>query len=109
MSDGAKTLSKEAFEKAISSEKPVFVDFFAVWCGPCQMMLPLIDELADEAKDYEVYKMDIDQAPEIAAKYGVMSVPTFIVFQNGEEKERMMGAMPKELLAQKIEAVIKQK
>lgn len=103
----AGNLTKDSFEKAIEGDKPVFVDFFATWCGPCQMMLPLVNELADEAKDYKVYTIDIDQAPEIAAKFGVMSVPTFIVFQNGEEKERMMGAMPKELLVQKIESAIK--
>lgn len=102
-------LTKDSFEKSISDKAPVFVDFFATWCGPCQMMLPLIDELADEAKDYKVYTIDIDQAPEIAAKYNVMSVPTFVLFQDGKEKERMMGAMPKELLIQKIESLIKDK
>ena len=102
----AGNLTQESFKDVINGDKPVFVDFFATWCGPCQMMLPLIDELADEAKDYKVYKLDIDQAPDVAAKYGVMSVPSFLVFEKGEEKARMMGAMPKELLVQKIDSAI---
>jgi len=100
-------LDAKSFEKAITGDKPVFVDFYATWCGPCQMMMPVIDELAKEAKDFVVAKLDIDQSPDIAAKYNVMSVPTFIVFKNGKEAARMMGAMPKDLMLEKIAAAIK--
>lgn len=99
-------LNSKNFEEVISGDKPVFVDFYATWCGPCQMMMPVIDELVKEAKDFSVAKLDIDQAPEVAAKYNVMSVPTFILFRDGKEATRMMGAMPKDLILEKIKAAI---
>lgn len=101
-----KELDLKSFEQAIAGDKPVFVDFYATWCGPCQMMLPIIDELAKEAKDFTVAKLDIDGAPEVAAKYNVMSVPTFILFKDGKEAVRMMGAMPKDLILEKIKPAI---
>jgi len=100
-------LDSKNFDEVIRGEKPVFVDFYATWCGPCQMMMPVIEELAKEAKDFIVAKLDIDQAPEIAAKYNVMSVPTFMVFKDGKEAVRMMGAMPKDLMLEKINKAIK--
>jgi thioredoxin 1 len=100
-------LDSKNFDEAIAGDKPVFVDFYATWCGPCQMMLPIISELAKEAKDFSVVKLDIDKAPEIAAKYNVMSVPTFILFKDGKEAVRMMGAMPKDLILEKVNSVIK--
>ena len=102
-----KELNSKNFDEVIGGDKPVFVDFYATWCGPCQMMMPVIDELAKEAKDFTVAKLDIDQAPEVAAKHNVMSVPTFILFKDGKEAARMMGAMPKDLLLEKIEAALK--
>ena len=100
-------MDSKNFEAVISGNKPVLVDFFATWCGPCQMMLPIIEEIADEAKDFGVVKLDIDESPEIAAKYNVMSVPTFIIFKDGKDIERMMGAMPKDLILEKINKAIK--
>lgn len=97
----------ENFEGLIKGDKPVLVDFFATWCGPCQMMLPIIGEIAKEAKDFEVATLDIDQNTAIAAKYGVMSVPTFIVFKDGEEKSRMLGAMPKDMVVERVKETIK--
>ena len=83
--------------KVLDSEKPVLVDFFATWCGPCKMMAPVIDEVATEkAGTAKVYKIDIDENMEIAQKYGVMSIPTFIVFKNGEATAKTLGAHPKE-------------
>jgi len=104
-----RNLDAKQFEELIKGDKPVFVDFFATWCGPCQMMLPIIDEWASEhgEKDYIVAKLDIDQAPEIAAKHNVMGVPTFIIFKGGKEIERMQGVMPKESLAEAMEKVTK--
>jgi len=83
--------------KVLDSDKPVLVDFFATWCGPCKMMAPVIDEVAAEkAGSAKVYKIDIDDNMEIAQKYGVMSIPTFIVFKNGEPAAKTLGAQPKE-------------
>jgi len=83
--------------KVLDSAEPVLVDFFATWCGPCKMMAPVIDEVAAEkAGSAKVYKIDIDDNMEIAQKYGVMSIPTFIVFKNGEPAAKTLGAQPKE-------------
>lgn len=95
------------FDKVINNNKPVLVDFFATWCGPCHIMNPIIADIAKEEKEFDVIELDIDKSPEIAARYNVMSVPTFIIFKDGEDIERMMGAMPKELLLEKIRKAIK--
>lgn len=102
----AKEVDSKSFDKVISDEKPVLVDFFATWCGPCQMMLPVIEEIGEKAKDFDVVKLDIDLSPDIAAKYNVMSVPTFIIFKEGKEAGRMLGAMPKEMILEKVNSVI---
>ncbi len=84
-------------EKVLDSDKPVLIDFFATWCGPCKMMAPVIDEVAaEQAGQVDVYKIDIDENPDIAQKYGIMSIPTFIVFKNGEPAAQTLGARPKE-------------
>ena len=83
--------------KVLDANEPVLVDFFATWCGPCKMMAPVIDEVATEkAGEVSVYKIDIDENPEIAQQYGVMSIPTFIAFKNGEPAAKTLGAQPKE-------------
>ena len=89
-------LTAENFEKEVlQSEKPVLVDFYADWCGPCQMMGPVVEEISNEVNDAKVCKINIDVQMTIAQKYGVMSIPTFIVFKNGDVADKKMGAMPK--------------
>lgn len=89
-------ITSENFEQEVlQSEKPVLVDFYADWCGPCKMMAPVIEEIAGEAEDVKVGKLNIDNEMEIAQKYGVMSIPTLIVFKNGAEVKRDLGAKPK--------------
>lgn len=100
----------EEFEKLIKGDKPVLVDFFATWCGPCQMMGPVLDEMAEkyENKDkVEIVKVDIDELGEIASKYEVMSVPTFATFEKGEMKEKMVGVRPQAELESKLTALLK--
>ena len=83
--------------KVLDASEPVLVDFFATWCGPCKMMAPVIDEIAAEkAGKASVYKIDIDENPEVAQQYGVMSIPTFIVFKDGKPANKTLGAQPKE-------------
>lgn len=85
--------------KVLDAEKPVLVDFFATWCGPCKMMAPVVDEVSNEmAGSADVYKIDIDQNPDIAQQYGVMSIPTFIVFKGGQPTAKQLGAIPKDQL-----------
>ena len=89
-------LTKDNFEQEVlKSEKPVLVDFYADWCGPCQMMGPVVEEISNEVNDAKVCKINIDEQMSIAQKYGVMSIPTFIVFKNGDVADKKMGAMPK--------------
>ncbi|MBU4331953.1 thioredoxin [Patescibacteria group bacterium] len=95
-------------QEVIKSETPVLVDFFADWCGPCQMMHPIIEELAEEMKDKKVKigKLNVDEAPETAGKYNVMSIPTLIIFKGGEPVETMAGAQSKEALVEKLEKIM---
>lgn len=99
----AKILDAAEFkELVLESEGNALVDFYAVWCGPCKMMAPIIDELSEEATDYAVYKVDVDEDPEIAEKYNVMSIPTLIYFEKGEPVRKKVGAVSKEQLMEFI-------
>lgn len=95
-SDKVINLDPENFESTVGSATPVLVDFWAAWCGPCRMVAPVLDELADEMSDkVTVAKLNIDEHQELASRFQVQSIPTFILFKNGEPVDRMMGAMPK--------------
>ena len=93
------------FEEVISSEKPVLVDFWAEWCGPCKMIGPVVEELAS---DYDgkavVAKVNVDENPNVSAKFGIRSIPTLLVFKNGEIVDKQVGAVPKGVLSQKLDS-----
>ena len=89
--------------EVLQCPRTVLVDFYADWCGPCKMLTPVIDEIAAEHPEVKVVKLNVDNAPEIASRYGVMSIPTLIVFKDGEEKTRIVGPRPKTaILAQLV-------
>jgi thioredoxin 1 len=92
--------------EVLKSAQPVLVDFFATWCGPCKMQGPIVDELASEVGDkFKVGKLDIDQGQETASKYGIMSVPSLVIFKDGQVKETLVGLQTKEALRTALEKV----
>ena len=103
---GAVHLAATDFEKEVlQAEVPVLVDFFAEWCGPCKMLSPIIDEIADEmGGKAKIVKVDVDEAQEIASRYGVMSIPTLIIFKNGEVSDQIVGLVPKDQIVAKLNA-----
>ena len=95
--------TRENFDnEALNSELPVLIDFYAEWCGPCRMLGPVIDEIAEEATTFKVGKVNIDEQPELATRYQVMSVPTLIVIKNGEVVNRISGVTPKQKILDMI-------
>lgn len=94
-------LNKQTFDEVISGDQPVLVDFWATWCGPCRMLAPVIEEIANEyAGKVKVGKVNVDDERELALEYGVSSIPTVMVFQNGEVKQTSVGYRPKEEIEQ---------
>ncbi|MBQ6052897.1 MAG: thioredoxin [Clostridia bacterium] len=83
-------------EEVIKSEKTVLVDFWATWCGPCRMLAPVIEEISEERTDIKVCKVDVDEEPELAAEYGIQSIPTLIVFKDGKAINKSIGVRPKD-------------
>ncbi|WP_294449943.1 thioredoxin [uncultured Gemmiger sp.] len=89
-------ITKENFNtEVLQSDRPVLLDFWASWCGPCRMVSPVVDEIANERSDILVGKVNVDEQRELAAQFGVMSIPTLVVLKNGQEVQRSVGARPK--------------
>jgi thioredoxin 1 len=92
--------------EVVESEHPVLVDFWAPWCGPCRIVAPHLEELAGERDDLRIVKLNTDENPQTAATYNVMSIPTLLLFKNGQVAHQIIGALPKNRLVQEIEPAL---
>ena len=110
MAENIKNVGDQDFKSVVlDSQQPVLVDFWAVWCGPCRMVAPIVDELADEYKDRVGFaKVNVDDAPKIASSYNVMSIPTLIIFKGGKPFEQVVGYRPKKDIQKVIDKVLGQ-
>jgi thioredoxin 1 len=96
-------INKSNFEaEVLQSEQKVLLDFWAPWCAPCRMLAPIVDEIAAERPDLKVVKVNVDEEVELAAEYGIMSIPTLVVFENGEVVNKITGARPKEAILEMV-------
>ena len=94
-------------EIVLKSDKPVIVDFWAEWCGPCRMIGPIVEELSDDYKDQVVCtKLDVDSSPGVASKYGIRNIPTILFFKGGEVADKQVGAVPKSTIVAKLDALL---
>ena len=99
----AENVTEKTFEQEVlQSDSPVLVDFWAEWCGPCHAIAPVLDQIAEERDELKVVKLNIDEEPAVAQRYGVMSIPTLILFKDGEPQAAAVGAMPKSMLEQRL-------
>jgi thioredoxin 1 len=92
--------------EVIEADKPVLVDFWAPWCGPCRIVAPHLEELAGEREDLRIVKLNVDENPQVSAQYGVMSIPTLLLFKHGQVAHQIIGALPKSRLVQEIEPAL---
>ena len=91
------TITKENFQsEVVQSDKPVLLDFWATWCGPCRMVSPIVDQIADERSDIKVGKINVDEQPELAQQFRIISIPTLVVMKDGQIANKAVGAMRKE-------------
>jgi len=102
-----KTITDANFEKEVlEAEKPFMVDFWAPWCAPCKTINPLIDKMAEEQEDIMFGKLNIDENPQTASKFSILSIPAFYIFLNGEVVDKLLGAQPKEVIESHIRKVL---
>ena len=107
MTTSAISVTDDSFQaEVLESERPVIVDFWAAWCGPCRVMSPILEELAQERDDLRVVKVDVDHNQRVAARYGVLSMPTFMVFRDGAPVGQIVGSRPKQRLIADLEALL---
>ena len=107
MSDNVIELNDGNFEEYVSNSKPILVDFWAEWCGPCKMLTPTIEELASDFSDKAIIgKVNVDHSPSIAQKYSIRSIPSILFFKNGSVQQQLVGVVPKEEMAKIIEELL---
>ena len=100
------TITKENFQsEVVQSDKPVLLDFWATWCGPCRMVSPIVDQIADERSDIKVGKINVDEQPELAEQFRVMTIPTLLVFKNGEKVLSSVGVKPKQQIMEMLNGI----
>lgn len=102
-----RVINAKEFDEVIKSKKVVLVDFFATWCGPCRMLSPVLEEVLEESKgEFDIVKVDVDESYDLAKKFGVMSVPTMIIFQDGVETDKMIGYRQKDDILEEIKSYL---
>jgi len=107
MAGNLKEVTDTTFQaEVLESDKPVLVDFWAAWCGPCRVIAPILEEIAADRDDLEIVKMDIDANPQIPAQLGILAIPTMILFRNGAEATRIQGAKPRKRVEAELEPAL---